>query len=140
MGTGFAGGSTAGTGLASFMECVRGCRPGSVAPAVGGGYIVVINPAGVAVGPVFVLGAVQIAVFGRSAAVGAGFGVAALRTAISAENMIRPTGISPAFQFFATAVTLGVIAVHITVFIGINRFRAAVCTFLLIATGSTFIS
>ena len=106
---------------------------------MGGGYIVIINPTGVAVGPVFVLGTGQIAVLCGGTAVRACFGVSALGTAISAKNMIRPARISPSLQFLAAAVALGIIAVHITVFIGINRFRAAVCAFLLIATGSTFI-
>ena len=106
---------------------------------MGGGYIVIINSAGIAVGPVFVLGTGQIAVLCGGTAVRACFCVSALGTAISAKNMIRPTGISPSLQFFSAAVALVIITVHITVFVRINRFRAAVCAFLLIATGSTFI-
>ena len=116
------------------MLCIGDCRPGSIAPTMGSGYIVVINTAGVAVGPVFVLGAVQIAVFGRSAAVGAGFGVAALGTGIAAEGVIAPSRISVAFQLLTTAITLGIIAVHIAVLIGIHRFCTAVLT---VTTSST---
>jgi len=86
------------------------------------------------VGPVFVLGAVQIAVFGRSAAVGAGFGVAALGTGIAAEGVIAPSGIPVAFQLLTTAITLGIITVHIAVFVGIHRFCTAVLT---VTTSST---
>ena len=134
MGASFTGGSTTGTGLASLMGCVRGCRPGSVAPAMGSGYIVIINPAGVTVRPVFMLGAVQITVFGGSTAMGTGFGVSALGTGIAAEGMIAPSGIPVTFQLLTTAITLGIIAVHIAVLIGIHRFCTAV---LAIPTSST---
>ena len=134
MGAGFAGGSTAGTGLASLMGCIRGCRPGSVAPAMGGSHIVIINPTGVAVCPVFMLGAVQITVFGGSTAMGTGFGVSALGTGIAAEGMIAPSGISVTFQLLTTAITLGIIAVHIAVLVGIHRFCTAVLT---VTTSST---
>ena len=86
-------------------------------------------------GPVFVLGAVQIAIFGRSAAVGAGFGVTALGTGIAAEGVIAPSGIPVAFQLLSASVTGSVVAVHIAIFIGIHRPRAAVFT---VTTGSTF--
>ena len=102
---------------------------------MGSGYIVVINPAGVAVRPVFVLGAVQIAVFGGSTAMGTGFGVSALGTGIAAEGMIAPSGISVTFQLLTTAITLGIIAVHIAVLVGIHRFCTAVLT---VTAGSTF--
>ena len=135
MRAGFAGGSTTGTGFASLMGCIRGCRPGSVAPTVGGCYIVVINPAGVTVRPVFMLGAVQITVFGGSTAMGTGFGVSALGTGIAAEGMIAPSGISVTFQLLTTAITLSIIAVHIAVLVGIHRFCTAVLT---VTAGSTF--
>ena len=135
MGACFTGRCTAGTGLAALMGCIRGCRPGSVAPAMGSGYIVVINTAGVAVGPVFVLGTAQITVFGGSTAVGAGLGISTLRTGITAEGVIAPSGIPVAFQFLTTAITLGIIAVHIAVLVGIHRFCTAVLT---VTAGSTF--
>ena len=135
MGAGFAGGSTAGTGLASLMGCIRGCRPGSVAPAMGGSHIVIINPTGVAVCPVFVLGAVQITVFGGSTAMGTGFGVSALGTGIAAEGVIAPSGISVSVQLASAAITLCVIAVHIGVFIGVNCFCVAVFA---VSAGCTF--
>ena len=102
---------------------------------MGSGYIVIINPAGVTVRPVFMLGAVQITVFGGSTAMGTGFGVSALGTGIAAEGVIAPSGIPVAFQLLSTSVTGSVVAVHIAVFIGIHRPRAAVFT---VTTGSTF--
>ena len=102
---------------------------------MGGGYIVVINAAGVAVGPVFVLGTAQIAVFCGCTAVGAGLGISTLRTGITAEGVIAPSGIPVAFQFLTTAIAFGVITVHIAVFVGIHRFRVAVLT---VTAGSTF--
>ena len=102
---------------------------------MGSGYIVIINPAGVTVRPVFMLGAVQITVFGGSTAMGTGFGVSALGTGIAAEGMIAPSGISVTFQLLTTAITLGIIAVHIAVLVGIHRFCTAVLT---VTAGSTF--
>ena len=84
--------------------------------------------------PVFVLRAVQIAVFCSCAAMGTRFGIAALGTAISREGVIAPSGIAIAFQFCAAAIALGVVAVHIAVFISIYGFRAAVLT---VAAGRT---
>ena len=65
---------------------------------------------------------------------GAGFGVTALGTGIAAEGMIAPSGIPVTFQLLTTAITLGIIAVHIAVLIGIHRFCTAV---LAIPTSST---
>ena len=55
---------------------------------MGGGYIVIINTAGITVGPVFVLGTTQITVFCGGTAVGAGLGVSALGTGVAAEGMV----------------------------------------------------
>ena len=66
---------------------------------------------------------------------GAGFGVAALGTGITTEGVIAPSGISVSFQLLSASVTGSVVAVHIAVFIGIHRPRAAMFT---VTAGSTF--
>lgn len=70
---------------------------------------------------------------------GTGFCVSALGAGISAENVIVPTGIAPALQFLAAGIALGVIAVHIAVFVGIDGLRTGVGAFFLIPAGSTFV-
>ena len=70
---------------------------------------------------------------------GTGFCVSALRAGISAENVVTPTGIAPSLQFLTAGIALGVIAVHIAVFIGIDSFAAAMGTFFLIPAGGAFV-
>jgi hypothetical protein len=102
---------------------------------MGGGYIVIINTAGITVCPVFMLATGKITVLCRCTGMRTGFGISALRTGIAAEGVIAPPGIPVAFHFFPASVTGCVVAVHIAVFIGIYRFCAAV---LAVITGSTF--
>ena len=70
---------------------------------------------------------------------GTGFCVSALGAGISAENMVAPSGIAPSLQFLTAGIALGVIAVHIAVFIGIDSFAAAVDTFFLIPASGAFV-
>ena len=69
----------------------------------------------------------------------AGFCVSALGAGISAENMVAPSGIAPSLQFLAAGITLGIIAVHISVFVGVDGLAAAVSALFLIPAGCAFI-
>ena len=70
------------------MLGIRGGRPRTIAPTMGGGYIVIIDAAGITVGPVLVLGTIQITVFCRCTGVGTRFGVSAFGTCVAAEGMV----------------------------------------------------
>ena len=64
-----------------------------------------------------------------------GFGISALSAGIAAEGVIAPSGIAVAFQLLTASVAGCIVAVHVTVFVGIYRFGSAVlaitasCTF-----------
>ena len=68
-----------------------------------------------------------------------GFGKSALGTGISAENMVTPPGISVPIQFLTAGITGGIIAVHIAVFIGVDRFCTGMSAFFLIPANCTFV-
>ena len=70
---------------------------------------------------------------------GTGFCISALRTGVSAEGMIAPSGITVSVQFASASITRCIIAVHIPVFVGIDGLRVGVGTFFLISADGTFV-
>ena len=103
------------------------------------GDSVVSDSAVTAFGCNFMLGTAVIGVNRSAVIVGTGLCETAVFAGIAVENMVIPSGVTPSLQFFAAGFALGIIAVHIAVFIGIDRFRVGVGAFFLIPADRTFV-
>ena len=100
---------------------------------------IVGDPAVTALGCNFMLGTAVIGINRSAVIMGTGFCEAAVFTGIAVENVVIPSGIAPSFQLLAAGFALGVITVHIAVFVGIDGLRVGVGTFFLIPADGTFI-
>ena len=103
------------------------------------GCSIVGDSAVTALGCDFMLGTAVIGVNRPAVIVRTGLCETAVFAGIAVENMVIPSGISPSLQLFAAGFALGVIAVHIAVFIGIDGLRVGVGAFFLIPADRTFV-
>ena len=101
---------------------------------------IVGDPAVTALGCNFMLGTAVIGINRSAVIMGTGFCEAAVFTGIAVENVVIPSGIAPSFQLLAAGFALGVITVHIAVFVGIDGLRVGVGTFFLIPADRTFVT
>ena len=106
---------------------------------MGFGCRVVGDSAVTAFGCCFMLRTAVIRINCSAVIVGTGFCETTVFAGISVENMVIPSGIAPAFQLLAAGFALGVIAVHIAVFVGIDGLRTGVGAFFLIPADRTFV-
>ena len=100
---------------------------------------IVSDPTVTAFGCYFVLGTAVISVYCSAVIMGTGFCETAIFTGVAVENVVIPSGIAPSLQLFSAGFALGIIAVHIAVFVGVDGLCTGVGTFFLIPADGTFI-